>query len=55
MPKPKTIPPINEVKLHLDGCGIGAGCGVPVVVSGDTVVEFGVVVDGATVVVIGAK
>lgn len=52
MPKPKTIPPMNDVKLHFDGCGIGAGDGELVVVGGNIVVAFGVVVDGATVVVV---
>lgn len=50
MPKPKTIPPMNEVKLHFDGCGIGAGFGEPVVVDGDMVVLFGASVVEAGVV-----
>lgn len=45
---------MNDVKLHLDGCGIGAGFGDTVEV-GDTVVVLvlGVVVVGAKVVVLG--
>lgn len=39
---------MNEVKLHFDGCGAGAGCGV----GGNAVVEFGASVVEAGVVVV---